>query len=175
MTWLPSISSDRCSFDDVFALRGDLHEAYRQFYALFWDQRLVDPVLLEVVRLRIAALNGCNAETRLRYRPALDAGLDEERACEAIAGAAPPATSRLDLLERACLVLAEKFVLDVHAISDDDVAAVRDAIGEAPLVALIEAMALFDGFTRFRLILGVTASDDAPVIVDAPGVPESAS
>jgi hypothetical protein len=64
--------------------------------------------------------------------------------------------------------LAEKFALDVHAVDDEDIAAVRDAIGEPALVALIEAMALFDGFTRFRAILGVEPVKSGVMIVDAP-------
>ena len=168
VSWLASIAPDRSSFDEVFSLRGDLHDSYQAFYSLFWEQQLVDPVLLEVVRLRIARLNGCASEMGARYRPALDAGFGEEQAIEALGGVADPGNAKLGELERACLVLAEKFVLDVQSIEDEDVVAVRDVIGEAALVALTEAMALFDGFTRFRAILGAGAFDGSVTVVDAP-------
>jgi alkylhydroperoxidase family enzyme len=165
MTWLTSVVSVDASFDDVFGLRPDLHDSFQAFYGLFWEQRLVDPVLLEVARLRIAQLNGCTTETTLRYRPAIDAGLSEDHALAARDGNPGALASPL---QGACLGLAEKFVLDVHSINDDDVAAVRDVIGEGALVALIEAMALFDGFTRFAVILGVGETSDSVTIVDVP-------
>jgi len=165
MSWLESTGAD-ADFDSSFALRPDLHEAYRAFYALFWQQRLVDPVLLEIARLRIAQLNGCTGEAALRYRPAIDAGLGERQAAAAVAGGPDDSFSPL---QEACLTLAEKFVSDVHAITDDDVALVRDEIGERALVALVEAMALFDGFTRFRSILSVDRDPEGIAIVDAPG------
>jgi alkylhydroperoxidase family enzyme len=166
VSWLRSAGGAAADFDDVFSLRADLHDSYRAFYSLFWQQRLVDPMLLEVARLRIAKLNDCRSEAVLRYRPAVDAGMTER-----LAGAALEGDPRaiLEPLPLACLRLAEKFTLDVHAIDDDDIAAVRDAIGEPVFVALIEAMALFDGFTRFRAILGVEPPPERGItIVDAP-------
>jgi hypothetical protein len=46
-------------------------------------------------------------------------------------------------------------VLDPHGVDDADTAAVAAHLPPPAMVALIEALALFDGFTRFRLILGV--------------------
>jgi hypothetical protein len=40
-------------------------------------------------------------------------------------------------------------------------------LGDAGTVALVEALALFDGFIRFRLMLGVEAPD-ANVVAPAP-------
>jgi hypothetical protein len=41
-------------------------------------------------------------------------------------------------------------------------------LGEPGLVALAEALAVFDGFCRFRLILGVEPEVEALRVVDAP-------
>ena len=57
--------------------------------------------------------------------------------------------------ERACLRLADQFVLDPHGVSDADAAEVAAHLSPSDMVAFIEALALLDGFTRFRLILGV--------------------
>jgi len=128
-----------------------------------------DPVLLELCRLLAAGLLGCTSEQRIRYRPAVDAGLSE-------LAAASVATWRtagcFDARERACLLFAEKFVLDPHTIDDADVAAVRDAIGTEATVALTEALALFDGFMRFRRMLGADdpAEPDGVVIVPGPSL-----
>jgi alkylhydroperoxidase family enzyme len=54
-----------------------------------------------------------------------------------------------DATERACLRFAEQFVLDAQQISDADAHAVKDALGDAGLVAFVEALAILDGFSRF--------------------------
>lgn len=155
---------DATPFERVFALRKNLLEDFRSFYALFWEAHLVDPVILELCRLRIAQLHGCEAELRVRYQPALDAGLTEEKiAALADAGDSPLYSDA----ERACVALAELFAMDPHAITDADTARVVAVLGDAGTVALVEALALFDGFTRFRLMLGVEAPD-ARVVAPAP-------
>ncbi|HEX5066393.1 MAG TPA: carboxymuconolactone decarboxylase family protein [Myxococcota bacterium] len=155
---------DATPFERVFALRKNLLEDFRSFYALFWEAHLVDPVILELCRLRIAQLHGCEAELRVRYQPALDAGLTEEKiAALADAGDSPLYSDA----ERACVALAELFAMDPHAITDADATRVVAVLGDAGTVALVEALALFDGFTRFRLMLGVEAPD-ARVVAPAP-------
>lgn len=140
--------------DRVFGLRPNLHEDYRRFVALFWEKALVDPVILELCRLRVAMLLDCEAELAVRSRPALAAGLDEAKIAElARAGSC----ERFTPAERACIAFAELFVADPQAITDADAAAVTDQLGDAGLVALVEALAIFDGFTRFRLLLDVPA------------------
>ena len=158
-------ATDATDFERVFALRPNLFEDFRSFYALFWQKRLVDPVLLELCRLRIAQLHGCESELRVRYQPAVDAGLTEEK----IAALPDAADSSLyGEAERACIALAELFAMDPHAITDADAARVTAVLGDAGTVALVEALAMFDGFARFRLMLGVEAPD-AKVVAPAPG------
>jgi alkylhydroperoxidase family enzyme len=157
-------ASDATAFERAFALRRNLFEDFRRFYALFWEKGLVDPVLLELCRLRIAQLHGCEAELRVRYQPALDAGLAEEK----IAALGDAAHSPLfGEAERACIALAELFAMDPHAITDADAARVVAALGDAGTVALVEALALFDGFARFRLMLEVEPPG-AAVVAPAP-------
>jgi hypothetical protein len=109
----------------VFGLRPQLFDDYRAFDAAVCGA--LDPRLVELCRARVAYLLGGQLT-------AMD-----------------PATD----CERACLRLTDKFVLDPHGVSDADTAAVAEHLSPAAMVALIEALALFDGFTRFRLILGV--------------------
>jgi hypothetical protein len=51
--------------------------------------------------------------------------------------------------------LAEQFVIDPHGVTAEMRDAVIAHVGEAGLVALVEALAVFDGFTRFRTVLGI--------------------
>jgi alkylhydroperoxidase family enzyme len=170
MSWVldaaaPRSASAETPFERVLGLRPNLLEDFKRFYALFWEQRLVDPVLLELCRLRVAQIHGCDAELRVRYQPALDAGLDEKKIAALASAGDSPLYSEA---ERACVAFAELFAMDPHAITDADAARVVAVLGDAGTVALVEALALFDGFMRFRLILGVDAPAQRVVAVPAP-------
>jgi alkylhydroperoxidase family enzyme len=151
-------------FERVFSLRQNLLDDFRAFYALFWEQKLVDPRILELCRLRIAQIHGCESELRTRYEPARAAGLDEAKIAALPNAAESPLYGDA---ERACIAFAELFAMDPHAITDADAARVTSVLGDAGTVALVEALALFDGFIRFRLMLGVEAPD-ANVVAPAP-------
>jgi alkylhydroperoxidase family enzyme len=158
MTWLPlhAAAPDADPFERVFGLRPNLFEAWRDFTRLFWTRRLVDPCVLELCRLRIAALNDAAYPQSVRTPEALAAGLREERI------AALPSWWTSDAFsetERACLRFAEQFTLDAKGITEADAAAVTAALGDAGTVAFVEALAIFDGFSRFcaSLAIGVRA------------------
>jgi alkylhydroperoxidase family enzyme len=176
MSWLPSAVSNHdreadrgrsTSLDAVFGHRPDLYREFRDFYALFWERRLVDPVLLELCRLRVAALLGCDSELEVRYEAATAAGLDESKIAALEDWSRDPRFSRL---ERAALGFAEMFVRDPHAITDADARAVAVELGDAGMVAFVEALALFDGFSRFRVLLGVAPAGDACTRTSTPRV-----
>ena len=116
------------SFASVFGLRPQLFADYRAFEEAVWRDGQLGPRLLELCRARVAQILG-------------------DGTAEDVAA--------LTECERACLRLTDKFVLDPHGVGDADAAAVAKHLSPAAMVALIEALALFDGFTRFRLILGV--------------------
>ena len=118
MTWLPEQAQGETPLDRVFGLRPNLYAAWRDFAALFWERRVLPPRVLELCRLLVARLHGCESELRLRYRPALDAGLREAQ----VAALGSGDESEFDAAERACLRFAEMFVRDPHAISDADAA-----------------------------------------------------
>ena len=165
VSWLPSRAAGDTPLDTVFGLCPDLYARFREFNAVFWERRLVDPVILELCRLRVATLLHCRSELCVRYRPARDAGLSEEKVA-VLEGWRDDA--RFSDAERACLGFAEKFVTDPHAVTDEEAGAVVAQLGDAGTVALTEALALFDGFCRLRRVLGVEPADDAVRVVPAP-------
>jgi AhpD family alkylhydroperoxidase len=167
MSWLPTSSDGATPLDRIFGLRANLYDDFRRFYALFWEKQLLDPMLLELCRLRVAALHGCGSELAVRYRDARDAGLDEEKIAALPQSASAPGFSEA---ERAAIAFAELFAVDPHAITDADAARVSEALGEPGMVALVEALALFDGFCRFRTLLEVEAESAGPVLVDTPSL-----
>ncbi len=165
-SWLPTAAAGAATpFDAVFGLRPNLYAAFRDMHAVFFEQRLVDPVLLELCRLRIAQQLGCRSELQLRYAPARDAGLAESKIARLEHYALDPDFSPS---ERACLAFAERFSSDPHSIGDSHAAAVVAVLGEEGAVGLLFALALFDGFARFRIMLGVEPADDGIRVVPAP-------
>src|SRR5262245_20219869 len=149
--WLPVAASGATALDRALGLRPDLCADYRAFVALFWERGPVGAVVLELCRLRVAQLLRCDGELRLRYEPARTAGLDEGKIAQLERW---PTAPEFTAAERACLAYAEQFVLDAHGISDAQAAAVTSHLTPAGLVALTEALALFEGFARLRLVLG---------------------
>ncbi|HXQ59113.1 MAG TPA: carboxymuconolactone decarboxylase family protein [Acidimicrobiales bacterium] len=159
-SWIPVASSSDGEFARVFGLRPNLFAHFRDFSARLWDPAVLDPVVTELCRLRVARLLGCEGELAVRSRPAVEGGLSE-----AVVGnlASWPTSPDYDETARACLGFTEQFVLDPAGIGSADRAAVRAAVGFARLVGLTQAVAAFDGFVRFRLVLGIGPDGDRPV------------
>jgi alkylhydroperoxidase family enzyme len=158
MSWLPESGPGRDDFERCFALRPDLFAAWREFAGIFWEKRLVDPVLLELCRLRVAQLHGAAHPLSTRMREASEAGLDEAKIARLADWWKQPGFSDL---ERACLRFAEQFVLDAQALSDEEARPVVAALGDAGTVAFVEALAIFDGFGRFCRMLGVQPAGES--------------
>jgi hypothetical protein len=133
-TWLPDVrvADGGSEFAAVFALRPDLFDAYREFESVFWTHELLDPEILDACRAR------CAQVLQAAGAPAEPVTADDP-------------TSAL----AACLTVAEQFVIDPHGVTPEMRAAVVAHVGDAGLVALAEALAVFDGFTRFATILEI--------------------
>ena len=152
MTWLPETASGAMPIERAFGLRPELFAACRDFATIFWEQRILDPTLLELCRLRVGQMLGAEV-------PALSDAMRDARA------ALPPAkvaelagwwrSDAFSETERACLRFAEQFVLDPAGIGDGDAAAVVAALGEPGTVAFVEVLAILDGFSRFTRFLEI--------------------
>jgi alkylhydroperoxidase family enzyme len=152
MTWIAATGPGGDAFERAFAVRPELFSAWREFTSLFWSERAVDPVVLELCRLRIASMLGARFALAQRTPEATAAGLDESRIAALDAWWK---NDRFTETERACLRFAEQFALDPKEITDADAAAVVEALGDAGMVAFVEALAIFDGFARFSRFLEV--------------------
>jgi alkylhydroperoxidase family enzyme len=161
MVWLNSQQAS-ASFEDVFSLRPNLYADYQQFIDVFWDQALVDPVIMELCRLRVAQLHQCQSELGRRYQQAKASGLNEDKIQRLLFW---DKDDDFNERERACLHLAELFVADPHAISDEDMSNAKAFIGDNGLVALMEILAMFDGFCRFQVILGISTESTQALIM----------
>jgi len=149
LSWLRSAESS--SFKSVFSLRKNLFEDYKTFYNLFWSRELLPRHVMEVVRLRVAQLHECKSELSLRYRFEM---APTELKIEALSHWYRD--NSYTEVDRACLEITELFVQDPHAITDEQTERAKTEIGDAGLVALMEWLALCDGFCRFQLMMGVS-------------------
>lgn len=141
---------ETATLDDVLAQSPQVHEAFGRFNAALWSQPYLPAPVMELCRLRLARLHGCDAELTRRTPEAIAAGLDEAKIA---ALSRWPDDPRFDAADRACLGFAEVYFQDPGAITDELADAVKEALGEPALVALVEALGIFDGFTRLSLLL----------------------
>jgi alkylhydroperoxidase family enzyme len=164
MTWLRGPADGASPLERVLALRPDLYDRYRAFVSTFWTEQLLEPVLLELARLRAAQLLGCESEQMIRYDVARSAGLTEE-----LVAALPrwPTSPMFTDAQRAVLAFTEQFVLDPHGVEHAQRDAVIDHCALPGLVALCEALAVFDGLARLRNALALEAPPTTTV-VEAP-------
>lgn len=120
-----------------------------------WDE--TDPVLLELCRLRMATMLTYPAEQARRTGRAAAAGLDEAKLA-----ALPswPTSPRFDARERACLALAEQFVIDANGVTDELVADVTAHLGPSGCYAFVQALSVVETFQRACLTLGIESVPD---------------
>jgi alkylhydroperoxidase family enzyme len=142
----------------LMALRPNLAADLDAFSQELWCDHGVDAVTLELCRLRVAMLHRCASALAQRSPQAVAAGLSEAQVAQLGDWHRAAAFSAR---ERACIALAEQFVLDPSGIDESLFAPVRDALGEAGAVTLLEAFAVFDGFTRFQVMLQAAAPAEA--------------
>jgi alkylhydroperoxidase family enzyme len=164
MTWL-SETPGASALERVLGGRPELQPFFREFVGRVWADGLVEPDLLELCRLAIARVHGCESDLALRYQAACDAGLSEEKV------AALPywrTSEHFSERERHCLALAEQFTLDPHGVDDESFGRVASDLGPQGTVALVYSLAVFDGLARLRAILGVEPEAAAPVVMPTP-------
>ncbi len=156
MSWLRNTVPGDTPLDQVLGHRPNLHRSYTDFYELFRKRKLLPSRILELCRLRIAQLHKCSAELA-QSRPA-ELGADCDAAFLRRLGNWHR-EPEFDDGERACLEMAELFVLDPHAISDELAAAAIKHLGEDGFVAFAEALAMIDSRVRIQRMLPVDLSE----------------
>ena len=106
-----------------------------------------DPVLMELVRLRVAQLLGVEGALEYRTPAALAAGLDETLVAELPQWPSSPA---FDERTRAAIAWSEQWIVDVHGITDADAARLQELFAPDELAALTMAVAVFEMTIRAR-------------------------
>ena len=134
----------------AFAAHPDILERYLAFYYPFHASdagSVLDSRTKELVRLRIATLNGCKTCKAARLAP----GEVSER--EAAVGVDDSANTAFSARERAALALAEQMALDHHAFDDAAMRALRQHFSEAETLELMMMIGQYIGFGRMLAML----------------------
>jgi alkylhydroperoxidase family enzyme len=155
MTWLPDDPSGDSDWTRLSAMFPGAIGAIEALHRAVWAA--ADPVLLELARLRIATLVGFEPGLEVRSAQARLAGLDEDKIAMV---ASWPASSVFSPRERACLALAEQFVLDVNGITDTLVDDVLQYLSPAECYAYVSALSAFENLDRACVTLGVSTSPE---------------
>jgi alkylhydroperoxidase family enzyme len=136
-------------FARAFAPAPDLVEAYQGFYYPWHTggAGALEPRLKELIRLRIATLNGCVLCKSVRMAPGV---VSEE---EAARGVDEPDAEGFTPRERAAIRFAEKMAVDHHNIDDDDVAEMRRLFSDTEFLELAMMAGQYIGFGRVLAML----------------------
>ena len=150
MTRVTELVEGPTELDRVWGLRPEYFALFMQDYGK--SVARIDPVILELCRLRVAQMVESEFDQALRYRPAREAGLDEAK----IAALVDYPTSALySERERILLEFTEQWVIQSSSIDDDDVARLQTVMTPEEFMYFCKALSLIDQFARansaFRL------------------------
>ena len=140
-------------FEGVLAHRPELQTRYRAFMQSVRGDGNVAPRTLELCRVRIAQIHGCDAELELTDAAAPLTAAEKEQLAD----------GRLDGFtdgEQAALAVAEMMPYAHHQLDDATVRRADALLGHAGCVALLTALAFFDVNCRLKLTLGFDAADE---------------
>jgi alkylhydroperoxidase family enzyme len=163
VTWLPGVPDGATDWERLALLHPEPFAALAEVVDAAWQE--TEPVLLELARLRIAALLRNEAELGRRTAAATAAGLTEEKASLV---ASWPSSVLFDDRERACLALAEQFVLDTNGVTQAQVDAVAAHLGAAGCYAFVEAVSVLETFQRACLTLGIASGAGVDEMTEVP-------
>lgn len=151
MTRVMSLAEGPTELDQVWGLRKAYYEIFMTDYAKSLAR--LDPILVELCRLRIAQMVESEFDLGLRYKAAVDAGLTPAK----VAAITDYPTSELFTeRERVILEFTEQWVIQSSSITDDDTDRVQTVITPAEFMYLCKALSVMDQFARsnsaFRLL-----------------------
>ncbi len=110
----------------------------------------MEPEVLELCRLRIAAMLESSEDSSVRHPAAVDAGLTEKKILSLPMW---PTSELFSDGERAALAFTEKYVADAHSITDEDCQELNRHYSPEAVVNLTLALATFEAVIRSRVVL----------------------
>ena len=146
MSWIAP-ASDR---QELMSQLPGIGDRFQALYASFWQLPQLPATTLELCRLRIAQLHKSELDWHIQEIALPQAQREELRRW--------PASPHFSAAERACIALTEVHAMDARAITDEQADAVKAHFGEVGLVALLQALGVFDGMIRLGLLWGLAGA-----------------
>ena len=143
MAWIAS-GDDH---DAIAAAVPEIGDHFCQLYRSFWQLPQIPAEVLELCRLRLAQLHASELQWGLEEVPVAPEKRENLRDWSQHEVFSPA--------ERACLEITEIHAMDARAISDEQAEAVKQHFGDVGLVALFQALGVFDGMIRLGLVWGL--------------------
>ena len=150
------------------ALSPDSVEQYAALHQAIDDS--VDPVIVELCRLRIAHLVGAVELLLLRRPKAAVAGLTETK-IEALPSW--PESPLFSGAERACIELAEQFCMGAYTVTEANVSAVLQHLSADECYAFVNGVWVMEAVARMIVVMNVKPDAQALGLVPASELLES--
>jgi alkylhydroperoxidase family enzyme len=147
--------------DRLWSLRPRLYQLFMEEYNK--AARRVDPVIFELCRLRMAQTFGSDFDLAMRYQPALEAGLGEDKIAVLSSYYTSPLFSQR---ERACIAFAEQFAIQSTTITDDDCARLQEHLSPREWVLFTKALGKVDQFQRCCAAMDIRFEGTVPPTLD---------
>jgi len=164
MSTIPRVPAT--SLREAFALQPDLLDAFWDLYGTMWMDGVVDHPTKEIVRLRNARVTDCGYCKKVRFSVARDEGVDEGRAALVEDGYEE---AGLPARQVAALRFTDRFLHDPSPLPAELTAELTSEFGEDGLVELGLGLAMFVGFAKMLISLGLEPPDMPVTVVATPG------
>lgn len=154
-------------------MQPDLFDAFWDLYGTLWMDGRVDHATKEVARLRNARVTGCGYCKQVRFSLALEQGLSESAVAMVDDGYAH---SDLSARHKAAVALADRFLAlpgtpgpGVPRTVADHRGSTDSTFDADERTELAVALAMFMGFAKMLITLGLEPDDMAVTVVATPG------
>jgi alkylhydroperoxidase family enzyme len=148
----------------IFPFQPEMYDKFREFYAAFWNNGVVDHMTKETARIRNARVIGCGKCRNIRFDRARAEGLSED-----LVELIDDDYERSDLPARGKLAIG--LVDDFHALNRpgaQERAQLRAEFSEPGVVELAVGVALFTAFAKVLIVLGCEPEQMETTIVPTP-------
>jgi AhpD family alkylhydroperoxidase len=146
----------------VWQLRPQLRAATDAMSDAVFARSELSPRLRELLRMRIAQINGCQVCLAFRDEAAAADGVDEEVLA---AVGSPVAASTFSARDHLVIDFAERFALDHHSLDDAYFEMLLEHFDDGEILDLTFCVARFLAFGRLTRVLGL---DDECVVAPRP-------
>lgn len=155
MTWLQGLPAGTSDWERLSAVSPPFFRAWHTLEATAFE--VVDPIALELCRLRVGMLLGLAPTQQPRNAMARAAGVADDQVVELSNW---PRSALFSERQRDCLAFAEQFTLDVTGVGQEMVDRLLTHFAPSECYAFVYALWSFEAMLRVCLVLGVAPTPE---------------